>query len=397
MADNEERQMSKDINMKVNVLPVLTYNFLHVNDSILKVSDLSIDSLNSPKAKDIPLGVSLKSGVSFEEAGEIFRVNKDRILCEKEDAVSPNGDTSKRDESQAIRTGMGADVDSFMTQMGVTSDIYTVAEGVKAKEPIVLRYDLKDGEGSLSSQVIHAMKDSEITVIMAYDSEKEAAGFHGVSTRLFAEEGARINIIKTQTLGNGFIHFDDIGGACLKGGKIDLVSLELGGSKAWNSAYVTLSEKEAEFTSNMGYLGREDHSLDFNYVADQRGKKTLSSMQFKGVLMDVAIKTFRGTIDFKNGSSGSTGDEQEDALLLSPDVINKTMPVILCQEEDVEGRHGATIGQLGEDILFYMQTRGIDEEEAKRIMIRARLDSVSRLIPDPDIMQKTQYYIQNIV
>jgi len=120
-------------------------------------------------------------------------------------------------------------------------------------------------------------------------------------------------------------------------------------------------------------------------------------MQFKGVLMGNASKTFRGTIDFKNGSSGSVGDEQEDALLLSEDVVNKTMPVILCQEEDVDGRHGATIGQLGEDILFYMQTRGIDEEEAKRIITKARLESVARMIPDPEIMQKVLYYIQGIV
>ncbi len=389
--------MNKDINMRVNVLPVLTYNFLHVNDSNLQISDFNIESLASPKAVELPAGVSVKAGVSFEEAGEIFRTNKDRILCPKEDSVMPNGDTSERDLSQAIRTGMGADVDALMMNMGVTADIYTVEEGVKAEKPVVIRYDMENAQGNLSSQVIHAKKDSEMTVIMVYTSVKEAAGLLGVSTRLFAEEGAKINLIKAQTLGDGFIHFDDIGGACLKDGEIDLITLELGAEKVWNSAYVTLSEKNAVFDSNMGYLCRNDHSLDMNYVADQRGKKTVSSMKFKGVLMDEAKKSFRGTIDFKNGSSGSVGDEQEDALLLSDDVINKTMPVILCQEEDVEGRHGATIGQLGEDLLFYMQTRGIDEDEAKRIMIKARLESVARLIPDPEIMQKTQYYIQNII
>ena len=389
--------MSKDINMKVNVLPVLTYNFLHVNDSTLQVSDLNIETVNCPKAKEIPAGVTVKEGISFEEAGKLFLENRDRILCIKEETVLPNGDTSARDASQAIRTGMGADIDNFMISMGVTADVYTVDEGVKADKPIVIRYDLEDGKGSLSSQVIHARKDSEVTVIMAYTSDKEASGFQGVSTRLLAEDGAKINLVKTQTLGNGFIHFDDIGGACFKGGKIDLVTLELGGSKVWSSAYVTLSEKEAVFNSNMGYLCRDDHKLDMNYVADQRGKKTESSMQFKGVLMGTGEKSFRGTIDFKNGSSGSVGDEQEDALLLSDDVINKTMPVILCQEEDVEGRHGATIGQLGEDLLFYMQSRGIEEDEAKRIMIKARLESVARMIPDPEIMQKIQYYIQNIV
>ncbi|WP_051688570.1 SufB/SufD family protein [Butyrivibrio sp. AE2032] len=389
--------MSKDLNMKVNVLPVLTYNFLHVNDSALQISDLNIETLSSPKVKEIPAGVTLKEGVSFEEAGKLFLENKDRILAPKENTVFPNGDTSSRDASQAIRTGMGADVDDLMIGMGVTTDVYTVDEGVKVEKPIIIRYDCEDGKGSLSSQVIHARKDSEVTVIMAYTSDKEMSGFQGVSTRLLAEDGAKINLVKTQTLGNGYVHFDDIGGACFKGGQINLVTLELGGCKVWSSAYVTLSEKESVFNSNMGYLCREDHSLDMNYVADQRGKKTESSMQFKGVLMDDAKKSFRGTIDFKNGSSGSVGDEQEDALLLSDNVVNKTMPVILCQEEDVEGRHGATIGQLGEDLLFYMQTRGIEEDEAKRIMIKARLESVARMIPDAEIMQKIQYYIQNIV
>jgi Fe-S cluster assembly scaffold protein SufB len=292
---------------------------------------------------------------------------------------------------------MGADVDNLMISMGVGCDVYTVKEGVKAAAPIIIRYDLESGAGSLSSQVIHAEKDTEITVIMVYDSDKEAGGFQGVSTRLLAEEGAKITLVKAQTLGKEFIHFDDIGGAILKGGEINLISLELGGSKVWSSSYMYLSEKESAFNSNMGYLCRDDHTLDMNYVADQRGKKTSASMQFKGVLMGTASKTFRGTLDFKTGSSGSVGDEQEDTLLLSPDVINRTMPVILCQEEDVEGRHGATIGQLSDDLLFYMQCRGIDEVEAKRIMIRARLESVSRLIPDPEIMQKIQYYIENVV
>jgi Fe-S cluster assembly scaffold protein SufB len=389
--------MSNDLNMKVNVLPVLTYNFLHVNDSTLQINDFNISDNKSPLAKELPAGVTVQKAVPFAEAGEIFRKNNDRILAPIDGHVDPNGDTSARDKDQALRTGMGADVDGLMISMGATVDIYTVEEGVKADKPIILNYDMKDGDASLSGQVIHARKDSEVTVIIAYTSDKDAKGFQGVSTRLLAEEGARINLIKSQILGDGFVHFDDIGGACLKDGKIDLVTLELGGCRVFSSAYVNLAEKSTVFTSNMGYLVRGDHDLDINYVADHRGKKTEASMQFKGVLMDSAKKAFRGTIDFKKGSAGSVGDEQEDALLLSEDVVNKTMPVILCQEEDVEGRHGATIGELGEDILFYMQTRGIDEEEAKRIMIKARLDSVAKLIPDPEIMQKTLYYIQNVV
>lgn len=134
-----------------------------------------------------------------------------------------------------------------------------------------------------------------------------------------------------------------------------------------------------------------------NYVADQYGQKTESNMVFRGVLLDNAVKTFRGTLDFKTGSAGSVGDEQEDTLLLSPDVVNRTIPVILCGEEDVDGRHGASIGQLGDDTLFYMESRGIDEDAAKKLMIRARMESIARMIPDEALIVHIQQYIRTIL
>ena len=389
--------MNKDLNMKVNVLPVLTYGFLKVNDSTVSESDIKIDSFETPDASKMPQGVDVKRGVDFAEAGEIFIKNKDRIMYTTGDFAGPNADTTGRNDGQAIRTGMGIDVDELMISVGAKCDIYTVEENVKVSEPVIIEYKMKDGEGCISSQVIHAKKGSEINVILAYESEKDFGGFHGISTRLLAEEDAKINLYKIQMLGDKFIHFDDIGGACFKGGAIGVTTLELGAKKAWTGCLVNLVEKEAELISNMGYLVRYDNFLDVNYIADQRGKNTNSVMHAKGVLMDSATKVFRGTIDFKNGSSGSAGDEQEDTLMLSPDVINRSMPVILCQEEDVDGRHGATIGQLGEDLLFYMQTRGIDEENAKRMMIRARLDSVARTIPDKELEQRVIFYIQNII
>lgn len=389
--------MNTDLNMKVNVLPVFTYNFLNVNDSAINASDINIEKTTSPKPEEIPQGINFRSDVPFDEAGQIFRDNREKILVSTGVPGVPNGDTSARDNNQALRTGMGIDVDNLMISQGVKADIYTVEEGVKVEKPIILRHSMKDGEGVLSAQVIHARKDSEVTVIFDCSSDTESKGFLGLSTRILAEEGAKVTIVRAQLLGKNFIHFDDLGGACLGNGAIRVVALELGGKNIWTGSYMNLFGKESDFTSDMGYLCRDDHSLDINYVADHRGKKTNANMQFKGVLMEEAQKTLRFTIDFKNGSAGSAGDEQEDTLLLSPDVINRTMPIILCQEEDVDGRHGATIGQLGEDLLFYMQSRGIDEEEAKRIMIKARLDSVARMIPDDEIMQRVHYYIQNIV
>ena len=123
--------MKKDLNMKVNVLPVLTYNFLRVNDSVITGSDLNIDKLESPAAKELPQGVSLESKVSFAAAGELFRKESARILNSTGVPGSPNGDTSGRDADQALRTGMGIDVDNLMESVGALVDIYTAEEGAK--------------------------------------------------------------------------------------------------------------------------------------------------------------------------------------------------------------------------------------------------------------------------
>ena len=101
-----------------------------------------------------------------------------------------------------------------------------------------------------------------------------------------------------------------------------------------------------------------------------------------GTLKDEAEKTFRGTIDFKNGSSQSVGAETENVLLLGDNVVNKTIPVILCAEEDVEGSHGATIGELDEETMFYFASRGIDQELAEDIMTKGKMEVLYRKIND---------------
>lgn len=70
--------------------------------------------------------------------------------------------------------------------------------------------------------------------------------------------------------------------------------------------------------------------------------------------------------------------------MLGEEVENKTVPVILCSEENVVGNHGATIGELDEETLFYFESRGIGKEQAEGIMARAGIDRLKPLIGDED-------------
>ncbi|MBR6336749.1 MAG: SufD family Fe-S cluster assembly protein, partial [Ruminococcus sp.] len=112
------------------------------------------------------------------------------------------------------------------------------------------------------------------------------------------------------------------------------------------------------------------------------GRKSTSAITVNGVLDGDAHKVFKGTIDFKNGSAGAKGAEQENVLMLSESADNRTVPVILCAEEDVEGSHGATIGRIDDKQVFYMQSRGIPEDKLYELVARARLAQVIKAIGD---------------
>ena len=132
-----------------------------------------------------------------------------------------------------------------------------------------------------------------------------------------------------------------------------------------------------------------------NYVALHEGKKSVSEIRTDGVLNENARKLFRGTIDFKNGAAGAVGNEKEDVLLLDDNVVNQTIPLILCAEEDVEGNHGATIGKLDEDLVFYLESRGMALAEIYRMMAKARIDAVLRFVPDEKTTADVAFYLES--
>ena len=82
--------------------------------------------------------------------------------------------------------------------------------------------------------------------------------------------------------------------------------------------------------------------------------------------------------------------------MLGKNIVNKTIPLILGEEEKVNGRHAASSGKLSEDMLFYMETRGIDERAAREMMIRSNISRVSRLIPNDEIRAAADMFIDRL-
>ena len=116
---------------------------------------------------------------------------------------------------------------------------------------------------------------------------------------------------------------------------------------------------------------------DFNYELRHHGPKTQCNILANGVLAGTSKKTLRGTIDLVRGCKGAEGLERETVLLVDDGVQNKTVPVILCNEDDVAGNHGATIGHVRPEQMFYLASRGLSQEAAEAMFVRAIMEQAA--------------------
>jgi len=258
-------------------------------------------------------------------------------------------------------------------------------------DPIFIDYKIDlDNKILIDKNVISVGKNSEVTIIIDYSSSNSMTSFHNGVTKVFAEEGAKVKIIKLQRLSDLGTSFDSNVAILKRQAKLQWFSVELG-SKVSLSNYMTyLDENESEASLDSIYLTDGRRELDVSYTMIHKGRRTISNIKTNGVLDDFAKKTFRGTLDFIRGATKSKGSEQEFVLLLSDKTKTDSIPTLLCEEDDVEGQHAASIGQIDDNKLFYIMSRGLNEEEAKKIIIEASFRTVLDSIPNDNLRESIE-------
>ncbi|MDE5898207.1 MAG: SufD family Fe-S cluster assembly protein [Treponemataceae bacterium] len=332
----------------VNPIPVPTWNWLKMNEAVVR-TDAQPDGEIRPAVSGVGSGIIYRAAPAAPFSGA---------------------------------TGLGGGASVFFADAGKNGVALTAERDARNSAPVVLSYDWKDGGSAACTQIVRAEENSSLTVIVVSRSPRDAAGFSAMRTKLCAARNAHIHLVKVQLLGGGFVQLDDTSAVCSDGGTVEVTHVILGGAETYVGVAAALSGFQSSFSSDTAYLCSGGQLLDMNYIVTHTGKRTSSSMAVDGTLCGRARKTYRGTIDFQNGCSGAVGEEQEEVLLLSPDAVNKSIPLILCGEEDVSGEHGATIGRLSEEMLFYMQARGIGRQAAERLVARAKIQRALSRIPD---------------
>ncbi|URZ08398.1 Fe-S cluster assembly protein SufD [Clostridium felsineum] len=264
-----------------------------------------------------------------------------------------------------------------------------VAQYKKHEEPVVINYKMDNNNTTVvDNNLIIAEEGSEITVVINYDSSENNTSFHNGLTQIYAKANSVVNLIKIQTLSKDSLHLDAHAVKTEENAVVNYTAVDLGAKYAVTNYTDDLLGFRSSSNIHSIYLGDKDRVIDINYLINHHGKSSNSNIETRGALMDDSKKTFRGTLDFKKGCKKSRGQEEEYTVLLSPKVKNKSVPILLCTEEDVDGQHAASAGRIDENKLFYIMSRGFSETEAKKLVIEAAFNPIINQIPSEEIRNK---------
>ena len=295
------------------------------------------------------------------------------------------------DVAAAFETGIGRDAASYLNFLAGETMVLSAAAG--ATERAVVRVEGAVGRASATSLDVVAADSSTFDLVISLNGEAGgaggvtdgSAGLIGSELRVFAGAHARVNVTVYLTADAAFTVLDDSGYVLDEGARVTVRHIVLGGGRTATGLAADLRADTARMDIDTRYLAAGEDSRDFNYVVRHRGRKTVSNIDANGVLTGSARKVLRGTIDLVHGCKGSEGAERETVLLANRGVDNKTVPVILCDEDDVAGNHGATIGHVRPEQLFYLGCRGLSQEAAENLFTVAKLEDAALSAPDAQI------------
>lgn len=288
------------------------------------------------------------------------------------------------DIAAAFECGMGAAADEWFAARAAETGAERVVLAAAAGQAgsACVRIAGIDGAANTARIDVVAAAGATLDLTVSLDSPAAGAGVVGVQLRVFAGEHSHVNITSVHTLDEGYVALDDTGIVAAEGARVTVRHRMLGAGKSYTGLACDLREDTARVDISTRYLAGGDDVRDFNYVVRHRGRKTLCNIDATGSLMGRSKKTYRGTIDLVHGCKGSEGTERETVLLVDEKVENKTIPVILCDEDDVAGNHGATIGHVAPEQMFYLQCRGLSQQAAEGLFATATLEETAIAIPD---------------
>jgi len=272
-----------------------------------------------------------------------------------------------------------------------------VPDGVSVHEPIYLLF-LTTGRAPTVTHprvLIVAGANSRATIVQGYESlaPTPEAYFTNSITEIVTRPGAALRHYKLQREAPNSYHIAGTSASLGRDSHLASVTLDLGGGLVRNDLTITLAEPGASTTLGGLYLADGTQHVDNHTLVDHAVQDTSSNEVYKGILRDASHGVFVGQILVRPNAQRSSAHQTNKNLVLSDDAEVDSQPKLEIFCDDVQCTHGAAVGRLDPNAVFYLNSRGLDAREAQELLIRGFVSEVSETIEDDAIRQYTDQAI----
>ena len=271
-----------------------------------------------------------------------------------------------------------------------------VPEGVDVEHPLhAFRYLDEEGGVVSTHSLIVAEAGARVTCIDEYvspDLEIESLSLNGVE--IFGAQGATVSYLALQQYGSGVKHFSMQHSNTGKDSTLNGFNVTLGADLARADVTSHLEGEGARSEMLALWFGDRDQHFDHHTLQNHEAPSAHSDLLYKGALTASSDSVFRGLIRVTEGAQLTDAYQTNRNLLLSPDASAVALPNLEIRADDVRCSHGATVGQVDDTMLFYLMSRGLDREQAERLLVFGFFDEVLERVPGEGVRSRIRESIE---
>jgi len=233
-------------------------------------------------------------------------------------------------------------------------------------EPIEFNFTAETETANFPHVIVVAEAGSKATIVESYESE--AKSLTNAAVQIFVEDNAHLTHYRVQKESAESYHIGTTEIELKRGSFYNSTNINLGAKLARHDVHLKFTAEGAEaFVDGLYMLSGEQHS-DTHSTIDHAVPNCLSHQTYKGVLNDRSRGVFNGKVFVRENASGTDAQQSNKNLLLSNDARVDTKPQLEIFNDDVKCSHGATVGQLEDEELFYLLSRGLNETLARNLL-----------------------------
>ena len=256
--------------------------------------------------------------------------------------------------------------------------LVVVRKGVELEQPLAVRVvNSAEGGALFFRLLVIAEAESRFTLIEEYASASPGlAGYTNTVAELYVEQAAKLEYVSIQNLSQETWHFASHHARVERDAELDWVAGGFGSKKGKTWIQNDLTGPGATSRVTGAYFADGGQHLDYDTYQLHAAPNTTSDFAFKGALRDEATAVWRGMIRVEEDAQRTNAYQENRNLMLSPTTHAVPIPGLEILANDVRCTHGATVGQVDREQLFYLVARGLSRGEAERLIVRGFFSDV---------------------